>query len=290
MARITACSSLNYADHSLEVAAGRIAARGFRQIDIAHLGYYCTHFPTSDADAQRIGELLRSHRLRPVALNYFGGPKRRGFLLNVPEEADRYRRMMREVLGQAEKLGIPRVMATMGFRTTEPDAAERIRGAAAVISQVADEAHRMGIRITVEVPHAYSLAHDLPAVAEFFDNVTSPHVGACADCSHWGVIKYDFDRYMSIVGQRLCHVHLRDSAGEDTADFKQRLELTPGKGEVDFTRFGALLDKYGYAHEVTLETEYRDGYSVEQIEKELDDGLAYLARCGWELPEGVRGI
>jgi len=76
-------------------------------------------------------------------------------------------------------------------------------------------------------------------------------------------------------------VHLRDSAGPDTADRKQNLELTPGAGTVDFAALAAALDRAGYAGDVTAEFEYRD-MTFEQIEHQCDLGLRH------ELPRGVK--
>ena len=56
------------------------------------------------------------------------------------------------------------------------------------------------------------------AVLWTFDRLTSPNVGALVDSSHWGIIGYDVNRFLGTLGDRLWHVHLRDSAGPDTAD------------------------------------------------------------------------
>jgi sugar phosphate isomerase/epimerase len=79
---------------------------------------------------------------------------------------------------------------------------------------------------------------------------------------------------------------LRDSTGADTADFKQQLELTPGKGSVDFGRYAEWLDSHGYIGNVTIETEYV-GKTIEQIEPELDFAFKHLAANGWQFPKGV---
>jgi sugar phosphate isomerase/epimerase len=286
VARITACSTLNYPDYPLEEAARRIAARGFRRVDIVHLGYYCLHFPLGDEECPRIAAVLQEQQLTPVALNHYGGSETWCHRLDRPDEVRDFLAMSRSVLKQAQQVGIPKVMTSIGRRMTGAEPLDRIRCAARVISQVADEAAEMGIGITVEVPHAYSLAYNLANVALFFEHVASPHVQACVDCSHWGLLDYDFDELMSIVGNRLGHVHLRDSAGTDDGSSCQNLELTPGKGEVDFAAFAAYLDKDGYHGEVTLETEYR-GLSLERIEAELDASLIHLSQCGWQLPAEV---
>src|SRR5439155_20956106 len=129
--------------------------------------------------------------------------------------------------------------------------------AAAVISELAENAYANGLRLAVEAPHCYTLLHTVERLAEFFAQVTSPHVGVTVDSSHWGGLRYDLEALWEAVGPRIWHVHLRDSAGPDTADFRQQLELTPGAGEVDFRQFSAWLDRHAYRGNVTLEPEYR---------------------------------
>lgn len=94
MVKITACSSLTYPGYSFEEAAERISARGFRRVDIAHMGFYCTHFPLGEADCRRIAAVLELHELQPVALNYYGGNAAWSHVLNRPEEVRTYREMM----------------------------------------------------------------------------------------------------------------------------------------------------------------------------------------------------
>jgi len=95
-------------------------------------------------------------------------------------------------------------------------------------------------------------------------------------------------RLLDALGERVRHIHLRDSAGADTRDFKQDLELTPGSGVVDFAAFGAALDRFGYSGEVSLEFEYRIK-DLKRIESEYDRGIEYLEQCGWEFPQDVEG-
>jgi sugar phosphate isomerase/epimerase len=73
MRRITALSTLTYPDLRLGEALERIAARGFRTVDIAYMSVYCRHFPLGDAETKSLRGLLRTHGLQPLALNYYGG-------------------------------------------------------------------------------------------------------------------------------------------------------------------------------------------------------------------------
>ena len=63
--------------------------------------------------------------------------------------------------------------------------------------------------------------------------------------------------------------------------------MTPGRGTVDFRKFGAALDRAGYQGDVSIEFEYRD-MTFDAIEHEYDIGLKHLAKRGWQLPRGVR--
>ena len=82
-------------------------------------------------------------------------------------------------------------------------------------------------------------------------------------------------------------MHEHAAKVRDTADRKQKLELTPGDGIVDFKRFGRALDKALYKGDISIEFEYRD-MTLAAIEREYDRGLNHLAKVGWQLPEGVK--
>lgn len=293
MARVTALSTLTFTDHRLGEALARIAARGFRTVDIAHMDTYCPHFPLGAAETEGLRGLLRTVGLQPIALNYYQGGRDPGqpdvsrpYRLHRPEDAARYRETMHRAILQCRALGIPLMMAVPGRRTEAPDRREEVAAAAAVISELGDVAYANGLRLTIEVPHCFSLLHTVERTAEFFALVTSPHVGATVDCSHWGVLRYDLEALWAAIGPRIWHIHLRDSAGPDTADFLQQLELTPGRGEVDFRAFGDWLDRHDYRGNVTMELEYR-GHSLAEIETEIDHACAHLASVGWQFPAGV---
>jgi sugar phosphate isomerase/epimerase len=296
--KITALSTLAYPDYSLGVALERIKARGFRTVDIAHMSYYCQHFPLGVADTEAIRGLLRALFLQPIALNFYGGerdanrplpprPPRAPHKLNLPDEADHYVAMMRQAIRQCRSLGIPLVIVHPGRRSEEPDRREEVEAAARIISTLGDDAFANGVRLTLEVPHCFSLLNNLERVAEMFALITSPYVGATVDTSHWGVLRYDLEDLWEAIGPRIWHIHLRDSAGPDTADFHQQLELTPGQGTVDFRRFGEWLDRHGYRGNVTAELEYV-GRTLDDVEHEVSAGFRHLASCGWEFPPGVR--
>lgn len=292
MAKITACSTLVYTTGSLSEALARIATRGFTRVEIAHMGEYCTHYPPGQ-DPIKVKHLLASHGLKPIAINYFPGhivgQDMSACKFNVENNSRQYETHMRDFIRQMQELDMPLVLALVGRRTDDSDRDQQIAAAADVLTRLAEYSRKFGIKLALEIPHCYQICNTLQRAKDIFDLFESDNIGAVFDCTHQQVIGYSVREYLDVLGVWLCHVHLRDAAGEDTADFQQNLELTPSKGEVDFSRVVHELDGFGYQGEVTLELEYQ-GLPLERIEPEVDTAISYLRECGWEFPEAVSGI
>lgn len=290
MAEITACSTLVYTTGGLNEALTRIKLRKFTRVEIAHMGEYCSHYPPGQ-DPYQVKHLLASHGLKPIAINYFPGhivgQDMSACNFKVDANVRAYESHMQEFIRQMHEVGVPLVLALVGRRTEAPDCDQQITAAANVLSRLAEYAREFEIKLALEIPHCYSICNTLPRAKDIFNRIDSDNIGAVFDCTHQQVINYSVREYLEALGDRLCHVHLRDAAGKDTADFHQDLELTPGKGEVDFRRIAKELDEFGYQGEVTLELEYQGGVALEKIELEVDIAISYLKECGWEFPEAV---
>jgi sugar phosphate isomerase/epimerase len=282
MAKVTALSSLGWAHYTLYEALPRMAARGFRRIEIASFSEYCFHFNYGSPTPEELKAMLDKLRLQPVCLNFSAG----FYDAWVPEETERFVAAITRKIEQLGAVGIP--MMTMAFarRNDRNDQERQLAAAVKAFDRVGEIASCFGVRMLLEVPHLYGIMPRPEQVLWVFDRLESPNVGALVDSSHWGIIGYDLDEFFSRLGGRLWHVHLRDSRGPDTADWKQELELTPGDGTVDFREFGKALDEAGYEGGVSIEFEYRD-MTLDAIEREYDRGLRHLEDAGWELPPEV---
>ena len=291
MPKITACSTLVYTTGGLNEALARIAARGFTSVEIAHMGEYCSHYPPGQ-DPYKVKHLLASHGLEPIAINYFPGhivgQDMSVCKFNVDANSMQYESHMQDFIRQMHDVGVPLVLALVGRSTEAPDCDQQITAAADVLSRLAEYSREFGIKLALEIPHCYQICNTLHRAKDIFDRIESDNIGAVFDCTHQQVIGYSVQEYLEVLGDWLCHVHLRDAAGKDTADFHQNLELTPGRGEVDFHCIARELDSFGYDDEVTLELEYR-GLPLENVEPEVDIAISYLRECGWEFPEAVCG-
>lgn len=287
MPRVTACATLGYAACDLETALDAIAARGFTRVEITELGAYCRHFPFQKITAKAAAKLLDRRGLKAVAMNVSFCRLVNGELfrpqLSDPRTAEGVLVYARWYLEQARALGIGTVSFPIGPRVPDAGWERSIQGACAAYRRIAEEAAARGINLNLETPHLFQLTDSVAHVRAIFETIQHPAVGATVDSSHWGIIRYDLDAFFAWLGPRLRHVHLRDSAGRDTNDFGQKLELTPGQGSVDFATFGAALDRAGYAGEVTLELEHRYA-DLPRIGREFEAGIRHLRQCGWTFP------
>ncbi|MBI3921189.1 MAG: sugar phosphate isomerase/epimerase [Armatimonadetes bacterium] len=283
--RITAMSTLGWAHYTLYEALPRIAARGFHRVEIASFESYCFHFNFGSPTPGDLRRILDDLGLTPVCLNYSAGM----YDAWDPDEADRFVTHWVRKLEQLPEVGIPMMSLGFGERNTRCDQELQLAAAVKAYDRVASIAAGYGIRLLLEVPHLYTIMARPEQVYWVFDRLESDNVGALVDSSHWGIIGYDIDEFLGRLGDRLWHVHLRDSRGPDTADRRQELELTPGHGTVDFRKFGRALVAANYRGDVSIEFEYRD-MTFDAIERQYDIGLQRLASCGWQIPEGVNTV
>jgi len=281
--KVTSISTLGWAHYTLYEALPRIAARGFKRVEIASFKAYCFHFNSGSPGPSELRGMLNNLGLEPICLNYDYGLYK-GW---IPDQINQFVNDWTRKIEQLESVGIPMITMSFAGRNERDDKQYQLENELKAFDVVAEIAARHGIRTLIEVPHLYGNLYRAEDVLWMFDRFQNANIGCLVDSSHWGIIDYDLRDFMSALGDRLWHVHLRDSDGEDTADFNQNLELTPGAGSVDFRHFGQVLDEIGYCGDVTLDFEYRDR-TLEAIEDEYDRGLQYLEESGWELPSEVR--
>lgn len=289
MPHVTSCSTLGFAEYTLPDALENIAGLGFKQVSIAHMSSYCTHYDHRRENPLDVLALLNKYDLQATSINH--SVRRRGlqgaYRAYYAEEIEEYRTHVCELIDHASCLKLSDFLVSIGHRSNGPDDSNVRKVFATVLSDVADHAAEKGVRLSVELLHVYSVAYDLPTTIDFFHAAHSDKLVTTLDSSHWLVSKYDINELFDHLGSRIHHVHLRDARGSDTADFKQQLEFTPGKGEVDFQLLGTVLDQRGYRDGIVLEMEHRNGLSIAQINREYQFGIRHLKSCGWQFPPGI---
>ena len=313
MATITAASTLAFSLSPLQVALAHISACGFSKVELSDQVTHSQHYGVDSVDPLAVKRLLSLYALEPVAVNAcviavhntgeWSRPdmpveKQSGaeteeireakkklvyFNLRDSREAIAYVERAQRLIDKAKATGIPKVCLQGGRRRQIENVEAELKTAAEVIDGLAAYAADRGIRILLEMPHVWGLCYDVEKSKKMLSLLRSDNVGALIDATHWHTSGYDIDDYVRFLGTRLWHIHLRDAAGRDTAAGDYQLEKTPGRGEVDFGRLGETLDRHGYRGEVTLETEYKNYSSPEEVDAENRFALAHLKSVGWHV-------
>jgi len=312
MAEITACSTLAFSLSPLEVALKHIRDYGFERVEIAEMLTHSKHFPIDTVDPADVRRLLDKYSLKPVAANvtlatyYTGQPgllkapvgkqssaeteeimkakqQRVYYRLHVKTEAELYAARAHRLIDKARTAGIPMLVLNVGRKQHVEDIDRDLKAAAAVVDEQAEYAKSAGVKILLEMPHVWQLYYDVERSKQMVSHLKSDNVGVLIDSTHWHVSGYDIDDYVSFLQDRLWHIHLRDSAGKDSPAGNYKLEITPGKGEVDFGLLAETLDKYGYRGNVTLETEYKNYKDPGEVDSENAYAIAHLRSVGWEV-------
>lgn len=309
---ITACSTLAFSLSSLETALRHISGYGFSKVEISDQVTHSKHFQEDSVDPYEVKKLLKKYSLKPVCANvaicivhdevvhevvnpegssssaetaeirkakqYLSSHK-----LHRPEDARDFDERVVNLIDNAEVAGIPQVCVHTGRRLEVEDLDAEIIAAAKAIDRAAEYARTKNIRVLVEMPHVWNIYSDMEKTMRVFSLLTSDNAGVLIDSTHWHTSGYDLEKYVSVLGDRLRHIHLRDAAGRDGSAQGYELEKTPGRGEVDFAFLGEILDKYSYRGEITLETEYKNYSSPEEVDTENLFALEYLKTVGWEV-------
>jgi sugar phosphate isomerase/epimerase len=285
VAKVTAISSLGWAHYTLYEALPRMARRGFTRVEIASFLSYCFHFNFGSPTPPELRTMMADLGLSPICLNFFFRP----YEAWRAEEIEPFVRDIGRKVEQLGEAGIPMMTLSFGWKNDRPDRTLQLGHAVTAYNRLGKVAERCGVRLLLEVPHMYSILRGTEEALWVFERVESDHVGALVDTTHWYGTGYDLDSFLAALGKRLWHVHLRDAGPSHENPKELDLELTPGRGRVDFRRFGQALDRLGYAGDVSLEFEYRD-VTLPGIEEEYDYGIRHLRNCGWDFPAGVKPL
>jgi sugar phosphate isomerase/epimerase len=278
MATITAISSLAWAHYTLDEAISQISATGFRRMEIASFPVNCPHFNFGGPSPDELRQKLESRGLTPICLNFWGGPR----WAWAEDDIEQFIEVSRRKIDHCRQVGIPMMALHFAYYNERPDIDAQYHRAAHAYETVAHIAADNGVAAVVELPHMHSLYRDASSVLRLIERVKSADLGVVLDSSHWGVIDYDLEGFLSRLGDRLKHVHLRDSRRHGETPDECDLELTPGKGTVDFRKLADALDDSGYDGDVSLEFEYHD-IPFGTIRREIDQGIGFLTATGWKI-------
>jgi len=270
MPRITALSTLAFADYPLSVALEQIQALGFRAVELVDAGSRCQHFEPGVGATEAMRVMLRATFLQPVALDC--------------AESDLNR--LRAVIKQCRSLGIVKLNVVPAASGENARRDAEIDTAATVLSDLAEFSLDNGVRLTVDAPSRTGLLDTVKRAGQFFAGVTSEYLGITFDTRHVRTPN-EMEELWRIAGPRIWHVRLDGRTIAGAATSTPRESFASQGGVLPLDELAALLDRHGYRGNVTVSLRPA-GKSVQESGNEIDAALRRLASSGWQLPNTVQ--
>jgi sugar phosphate isomerase/epimerase len=252
-----AFSSNAYLNFSIESAIERIAAIGYRGIelmaDVPHA------WPANLLEERKaaIRDALAKHRLKISNINAFmmnavADPRQPYWHPSWIEPDPHYRAIRREhtkrALALARDLGAPHI-------TTEPGGplapGQTWKSGADVfyneLMPCIETAERVGVKLLIE-PEPGLLIEKFDQYLEFVDRIDSPMVGLNFDIGHAYCVGEDPQDWVEKLKEHTVHFHF-----EDIAATRVHAHLVPGRGAIDFGATIAAIRRTGYDGWLTVE-------------------------------------
>ena len=259
-----AFSTNAYTKFALTDAVDRIAAAGYKAVEVLADAPHAWPPEYSEHQAKRLKERLDALGLRCAAVN---GNTAMGYFrplpssltfepsLISPNEVHRQDRLriIRQVMTLANRLGSPVVTITggrpsdltaLGLPIDPPEALrQRLLDGLEEVIHMADLA---GVDVAFE-PEPGQFIETTAQLKGLIDEVDHPRFGANLDVGHAWCAGDDPAESVRILGRRIRHLHL-----EDIKD-RRHYHLIPGLGEIDFAAIVRALDAIGYAGAAAVE-------------------------------------
>lgn len=246
------CSTISFRHLDLEMALTWITQLGFRTIDLGALPGVCDHVPYV-LDTQAVGSVtasVKSSGLRVRSINGDIGD------LNLPLDADgraERDRHLNALLSLAAATGSTALVLPCGAldHTPRQSLDSDLDLVAAELIRAADRARDHGVELWTESLHFYRLCHDMTRAQALTDRLADTAVGVVMDFSHIVASGGDPLEFVDRFAGRIAHVHIRDAVPGN-------INLSVGRGQVDFAGGLKALAAAGYSGQFALELETRD--------------------------------
>jgi sugar phosphate isomerase/epimerase len=245
------CSTISFRHQPLGEALATIAASGFAEIDLGALPGTCDHVPyvLDMAAVENVARTVIASGLKVRSINCDIGD------LNVPL-ADGPRAGRRAHLDMLVALAVAidaraLVLPCGAINHTPVETLETdVARIADELASAADVAASRGVHLWTESLHLHRLCWNLERSQLLADNLPA-NVGIVMDFSHVVASGGDPVEFVARFGPRIEHVHIRDAAPGN-------INLSVGRGTVDFDRGLKALADAGFAGHFSLELETRD--------------------------------
>jgi sugar phosphate isomerase/epimerase len=245
------CSTISFRHQRLPEALAAIADLGFGEIDLGALPGVCDHVPyVLDGNAlEHVARTVIASGLTVRSIN--GDIGDLNALLTDSARVERETRL-EMLVALAVATDARALVLPCGALDHTPVDTLRID-----VARVADElawaaavAESRGVRLWTETLHLHRLCWNLER-AQLLTHRLAENVGVVMDFSHVVASGGDPVGFVDAFGPRIEHVHIRDAKLGD-------VNISVGRGTVDFARGLKALADNGFAGHFSLELETRD--------------------------------
>lgn len=246
------CSSISFRRQPLPEALATIREAGFEEIDLGALPGVCDHVPfVLDRSAVlNVATVVRNSGLRIRSVN--GDTGDLNAVLDDGQKAARLEHL-RMLLQLTADIGAQALVLPCGALSHEPirSLEDDLDAVASELIQASVEAERFGVQIWTESLHYFRLCWNVDRARQLADRLRASEVGIVLDLSHVVASGSDPVPFIAASASRIRHVHLRDAVPGN-------INLSIGKGSVDFAAAIAALNESGYKGHFSLELETHD--------------------------------
>ncbi|WP_068269429.1 sugar phosphate isomerase/epimerase family protein [Aldersonia kunmingensis] len=246
------CSTISFRHQPLDEALDTIAGLGFSEIDLGALPGVCDHVPYV-LDRAAVSDVANTVKTSGLAVRSINGDV--GDLnaeLSASERAVRSDHLDM-LLTLAAETGSKALVLPCGALSNDPiDTLDTdLDRVAAELATAAERAHEYGLALWSETLHLFRLSCNIDRARALHDRLIGTRVGVVMDFSHIVASGGDPIDFVSRIGGRIEHVHLRDAVPGN-------INLSIGNGDADFAGGLAALTNSGYCGHFSLELETRD--------------------------------
>ncbi|MBA4064036.1 MAG: sugar phosphate isomerase [Isosphaera sp.] len=251
-----AFSTNAYLHHPFADAVGRLAAMGYRGVEVMADVPHAWPAYLLPQQKQALRDALAANRLRISNVNAFMmhavNDHRQKYLHPSWIEPDaNYRRVRvdhtRRALTLAKELGAACITTEPGGPVEGRPWGECLNLFVEMLKPVVEHAEKEGVMLLIE-PEPELLIERADQYLEFAGRLSSPFLGLNFDIGHSFCVKDDPADTIRRLGKLIRHVHL-----EDIAATRVHHHLIPGEGVIDFGAALRALTEVGYDGWVTIE-------------------------------------
>lgn len=255
------CSTILYGGQDLTVAIQRIAAAGYRAVELCAIPGMAPHLKTGENNSYFTGvkNLVADHNLVIESIGASGSLSNQDLFLRI--------------LDSAAEIGAPLITTGSGG---ESDKEESFKSFVNTINSLVDEASTRGVKISIK-PHVKSAVYNTSTAQRFMKEVDRNWVGINYDPTHiWRTPQKEIPE--DTVGEILDYIlsaRIRDVTGRQLAIGSVEDQIA-GNGNLNLPALAQELKKAPSLNYVILEIVGTKEMPTEQIDMVVKKSFEYF--------------